>query len=517
MKITGSVLETAKGIYTRLSEDRAPYITRAEQAAEYTIPSLFPKSGSGASTTFKTPYQSLGARGLNNLAAQILLAIMPPNTTFFRLDVTPGAKQKVEAKGVPDVLSQIQYALSQREQTIMKYFDARQFRVSIGEGVKQLLCAGNYLFFLPPKEGGIKGYKLNSYVLERDGLGKVFRIVAKDSLSYASLRPELQAMVDKKGAHKAEDTIEIYTHVYLEDGFYLSYQEVEGEEIPGSDQKYPEDKTPWIPIRMVKVEGENYGRGYIEEIIGDLIALEGLSKAILEYAAIASRIIYLTNPNGQTQPRRVSKAKSGDFVSGRKEDIAALTLDKYNDFQVAKAQVDSLKADLSLAFLLNSAVQRNAERVTAEEIRYVARELENGLGGIYSILSQELQLPLIRCAIAQLQNMKVLEDFPEGAIEPSITTGIEALGRGQDLDKLDQYLRYLVEIPGAVDYMKIGGLLKTIATALSIDAGDLVRTDQEVQQILEQRRQAEMAQNVAPHVAGGLVQAGLKEQQTGGQ
>ena len=35
--------------------------------------------------------------------------------------------------------------------------------------------------------------------------------------------------------------------------------------------------------------------------------------------------------------------------------------------------------------LLNSSVQRNAERVTAEEVRYMAQELETALGGVYSI------------------------------------------------------------------------------------------------------------------------------------
>ncbi|UZT50437.1 head-to-tail connector protein [Enterobacter phage 04_vB_Eclo_IJM] len=33
---------------------------------------------------------------------------------------------------------------------------------------------------------------------------------------------------------------------------------------------------------------------------------------------------------------------------------------------------DAIEQRLGWAFLLNSAVQRNAERVTAEEIRYVA-------------------------------------------------------------------------------------------------------------------------------------------------
>lgn len=502
---TGQERESAKAIYTRLESDRNPYTKRAERCAEYTIPSLFPKSSSGASTEFKTPYQALGARGVNNLTAKILLAIMPPNTSFFRLDVSAEEKGKLEKVQLPDVLSKVQYALSQREQVIMRYLETNQFRVTIGEGIKQLLIAGNYLFYLPPAEGGIKGYRLNNYVLERDGLGKVFTIVALDHLSFASLPVELQNLVSQKSPRKPSDKIEIYTHVYLEDGFYYSLQEVEGLVVPGSEQKYPEDKSPWIPIRMVKVDGEDYGRGYVEEQLGDLVSAEGLSKAIIEYSAVCSRIIYLVKPSGQTSARKVANAKTGDFITGRREDIEALTIDKYNDFQVAKATLDSLRSDLSLAFLLNSAVQRNAERVTAEEIKYVARELEDTLGGIYSILSQELQLPLVRRIIVQLQSMGFLEEFPKGSIEPSITTGLEALGRGHDLDKLNQFLQYLTQIPGATEYMNVGGLLQTVATSLSINMNGLVRTDEEVQQMRQEQAQQAMAQQVIPQVTQGAV------------
>lgn len=512
--------ETARSIYVRLEAERKPYIDRAEESAGLTIPSLFPKTSDTSSTAYKTPYQSLGARGVNNLASQLLLAIMPANTPFFRLDVTEEAKkslnnQQVQGSGI---LSDIQYALSKCEQNIMKYYGSRQFSVTILEGLRQILVAGNYLFFMPPKEGGIKGYRLNNYVIERDGLGKPFNIVARDTMSFASLSKDLKAMATKSQDRKASDKVDIYTHIYLDettDGYYCSYQELDGVMIPGSDQKYPEDKTPWIPIRMVKVDGENYGRGYVEEIIGDLTSLEGLSKAIVEYSAVASRIIFLVNPNGVTQARKVNNAKNGDYVAGKKEDIQAMTLDKYNDFRVAKETADGLKSELSLSFLLNSAVQRNAERVTAEEIRYVARELEQGLGGIYSILSQELQLPLVRCTIAQLQNMSQLAEFPKGTVEPAITTGIEALGRGQDLTKLENFLSIFQQIPGSERYMKLGGLIKTFATALSIDVNDLVRTEEEVQAMVQQEQQAELAKQVAPQIAGGAVQQELQQQ--GGQ
>lgn len=131
---------------------------------------------------------------------------------------------------------------------------------------------------------------------------------------------------------------------------------------------------------MVKVDGESYGRSFVEEYLGDLQNLDAQSEAIRNYSAITSHIIYLVNPMGVTQVRRVAKAKSGEFVPGRSEDIEALQTNKLNDMSVTKSYIDGLEQRLNFIFLLNSAVQRNAERVTAEEIRYVAGELEDTLG-----------------------------------------------------------------------------------------------------------------------------------------
>ena len=45
--------------------------------------------------------------------------------------------------------------------------------------------------------------------------------------------------------------------------------------------------------------------------------------------------------------------------------------------------------------MLQSSVQRDAERVTTEEIRYLAGELEDTLSGIYSILSQDFSCRML--------------------------------------------------------------------------------------------------------------------------
>ena len=185
-----------------------------------------------------------------------------------------------------------------------------------------------------------------------------------------------------------------------------------------------------------------------------------------------------------------------------------LQINKTSDLQITQTAIQAIESRLSYAFLLNSAVQRNAERVTAEEIRYVANELEDTVGSIYSILSQEFQLPLIRRFMVQMTLENVIPDLPQGAkgIEPVITTGIEALGRGHDLSKLDTFIRYATVFPEAFQTsVKQAEILRQIATSLGIDASAVVKSDTEMEQEQMQAAQMQMAQNVAPDVVKGAM------------
>ncbi len=145
-----------------------------------------------------------------------------------------------------------------------------------------------------------------------------------------------------------------------------------------------------------------------------------------------------------------------------------------------------LESRLSYAFLLNSAVQSGAsgrDRVTAEEIRYVAGELEDTLGGVYSLLSQELQYPLVGCVYNQMQAQGLLPIISEeiAEIEPSIITGVDALGRGQDLNNLAQALQIMQQFPEFMQALNVGNLATRIFAAAHIDATGLVKTPEQLQ------------------------------------
>ena len=509
VKVFDHNVETAKSRYAKLEGDRRPYTDRAEKCAKYTIPMAFPKDTDSSSTNYETPYQSIGARGVNNLTSKLMLALFPPNAPFFRLALGDDIENALGDDSATK--QQWEEALSKLERKITSYMETHQIRTTANEALLQLVIAGNVCVFLPPAEGGMRIYRLNSYVVSRDGIGNVLEIIAKESVAYGALPPEAQSAIGESGAVDADRAYDVYTHTYLEGDVYKSYQEVEGAIIKGSEQEYPKDKSPWIPLRLKKMDGESYGRSFVDEYLGDLKVLEALSKSVAQVAAVASNILYLVNPNAVTRISELSKAKSGDFIRGKIEDIQILQVNKTSDLQITENAIQSIEGRLSYAFLLNSAVQRNAERVTAEEIRYVANELEDTVGSIYSILSQEFQLPLVKRFMIQMTREGAIPDLPQGSkgVEPLIVTGIEALGRGHDLTKLDTFIRYAQVFPEAFQTsVKQGEILRQIATALGIDSSSVVKTDEEVQQEQQQQMQMQMAQQAVPEIAKGAMQGG---------
>ncbi|WP_238841784.1 portal protein, partial [Xylella fastidiosa] len=161
----------------------------------------------------------------------------------------------------------------------MNYIESNSYRVTLFECLKQLIVAGNALLYLPEPEGSynpMKLYRLSSYVVQRDAYGNVLQIVTRDQIAFGALPEDVRSAVEKSGGEKKMDEmVDVYTHVYLdeESGDYLKYEEVEDVEIDGSDATYPTDAMPYIPVRMVRIDGESYGRSYCEEYLGDLRSL----------------------------------------------------------------------------------------------------------------------------------------------------------------------------------------------------------------------------------------------------
>lgn len=501
--------KTAAARYSQLERLRQPFLSRARSAAKLTIPTLLPPEGHNGDASLPTPFQGIGARGVNNLASKLLLALFPPNSPIFRLLIDDFTIEELTKQEGMKAL--VEEALGKVERAVMTEIEGAAIRVTAFEALKQLIVAGNVLLYLPP-EGGMRAYRLDRFVVKRDPMGNILEHITKETVAPDTLPKEFIAKLGPNAKQKfnnamsADKTLDLYTHVKLVNGMWRIYQEVEGVKVPGTEGTYPKGKSAWIPLRFTKIDGEDYGRGYVEEYYGDLKSLETLTKAIVEGSAAAAKILILVNPNGSTNKKTIAEAPNGAVRSGDAKDVTFLQLDKYADFRIAKETMSEITQRLAMAFLLNSAIQRAGERVTAEEIRYMAGELEDALGGVYSILSQEFQLPLVSRIMFSLERRRKLPSLPTGIVRPAITTGLEALGRGHDQMKLDSLLQRLAPLGPEVvaEYLNVADYIKRTATAIGIEATGLVRSDAEVRQMRQQKQMQQMTQQFVPEMAGAV-------------
>lgn len=491
-----------KARYEAGESNRRPFLDRARQASLLTIPSLVPPEGHQPQTDLYTPYQSLGARATNNLASKLLLALMPPNQPFHRSKVSRDVLEDAATQD-PELPVQIEKALAQREKLVVDEIEARAMRVSVFEALKHLIVAGNGLLRMMD-DGTLKFYSLTSYVVFRDPSGNPQRIILKETMAYSELPEDVREAL---GEDKPRDVTVFTQYNRVLSGRWEHIQEVEGVALESTAGSVGASNLPLIPLRFSKIDGENYGRGLAEECIGDLTSLEGLSKSLVEGAAASAKLLFLINPNSVLTSKQLTDTPNGGFAVGRADDVQALQVQKSSDFTFAANFSNEISRRLSAAFLLASSVSRDAERVTAQEIQLIARELEDTLGGVYSVLAQEFLLPLVTLISNSLTSAGKLTALPTDSVTPRIITGFDALGRGHELQRLLGFVQQLSNLPRAIERLNVDNLITQMATAQGIDTEGLLRPAEEAQQDQANDLAASVTEKVAPAVAQGVVKS----------
>ena len=506
MKTEGPI----KSRYGKLEANRRNFLDRARRSAELTLPFLIPPEGHSETTVYKTPYQSVGARGVTNLASKLLLAMLPAGDSFFRLDIDKFTR--AEMTDDPEAEGKINKALSDVESSVMMYVEASPIRVSTFEAMKHLLVAGNALIQVPDdkqKTADMRVFSLDKFVVKRSPTGKVLEIIVKETVSPASVDIDILKFCGCASEKDTSKNLDLYTQIIWSNSKnkWFVKQELNGVTVPKSHGNYPKDKLPWFPLRMHKIDGEDYGRGLVEEYLGDLVSLEELMKAIVKGSAAAAKVVFLNRPNSVTKSRDVAEAESGDFVTGDTNDITTLQLDKFNDFRVALETIARIEDRLTTAFMLRESVARDAERVTAEEIRFMAAELDDALGGVYSILSQEYQLPLVTRVMLDMERKGLLPALPKDIVKPVITTGLDALGRTQELVKLDALVKDIFALDPQIanQYVNLSEYIRRRGAALSVDTDGLIRSQEEVDAANQQAQQQAMMQDAMSKGVGPMV------------
>ena len=465
-----------------LSSGRTQFLDMAVECSELTLPYLVTRDDSSTGKRqLLQPYQSVGAKAVVTLAAKLMLAILPPQTAFFKLQVRD---DKLGETLDPMMRSELDLSFSKIERLIMDYIAASSDRVVVHQALKHLIVSGNALIFMA--KDGLKHYPLNRYVVERDGNGNVIEIVTKELVSRKVLGISPPPTDSPNGEYgDTEDDAEVYTCVKMDEssGNWKWHQEVDDMILDGSQSTAPKKASPWLVLRFNTVDGEDYGRGRVEEFIGDLRSLDGLSQALVEGASVASKVIFLVSPSATTKPGTLAKAGNGAIIQGRPEDVGVVQVGKTADFATAAQLAATIEKRILEAFLVMNI--RNAERVTAEEVRLTQLELEQSLGGLFSLLTVEFLVPYLNRTLLILQRSNQIPRLPKDVVRPKIVAGINSLGRGQDNEALTRFIQTVAAVLGPEALMKYidpSEAIKRLAAAQGIDVLNLVRTAEQLAQ-----------------------------------
>lgn len=486
--------------YEELKNDRVPYTDTAEEAAELTLPYAYLADDHKAQDQLNRGYtQGFAAQLVNHLVGKLALTILPSNAPFYRLTASEEAMFAI-TQGDDNAKFEVERQLAIKEEAILKNINKNNLRASLYSALRLAVITGNCMIEKLPEEG-YAVINLKNYVVKRDYAGKIYEFIIEEDTTYATLDEEFKSIVPEDDQ---DGDLKLYTSVTLEEGKYILRQELLGKDL-GTEETFENFTDKFIDVGWNKIDGEDYRRGFIEDYLGTFIALEKLTQATFEGIAESVKIIKLVNPNGVTTYEDFVDAGHGDAIIGHESDVTTIQSQKAQDLSVAKQLIEEMKHELSKAFLVTGSSIRDSERTTAREVDIVAAEAEASLGGIYTSLSGDIQKPAVEQAMKEI-------NIPEGGdIEVVIITGVQALGRNVELNKINgliQELQLLAQIVGpevVAKTVNVGAITSSIVANSGVAGQNFLYSGAEMEQQAVAEKEEAMAQQM---MVGGMPQLG---------
>lgn len=434
---------TAKAEFDALDGERTTMLDRFERLAQLTLPSVFPyKEYKATQDQLTNGFTSLGGQCVTHLTNKLMNAMFAPSRPFFRLGMdNTELKQIAQQLGVEEGV--VTDALAQGERDSMAELEREGCREALYEGVTNLVALGNVLMDMSGDQ--LTFTSVRDYVVRRNAKGNVTLLVIRECVRYDDLEEDAQhAYAMANGVCPDYKELNTYKRIKLVKGMFRESFWIEDVDL--GDKYYGKYKPENLPYRALTWRlpiRQHYGVGRAEEYANDLATNDGLSEAQADGAVLAGQFKWLCSPSGMTRPEDLAGGPNGEVIPGVEGDLALVYANIGQQLQTILAISQDYQRRLGAGFLLSSAVTRDAERVTAEEIRIQVMELESSLGGVYSRLSLSIQQPL-----AEWLMKKAKVNVKGTKIKPTIITGLDAISRNGDLERMRAFLGDVTQLDG---------------------------------------------------------------------
>lgn len=489
--------EKYSGLYEKYRDDRL--LDKYKDYSRWTIATVFPKTTAisqlkGNDVT-ERDFQSLGAILVNSLASKLVSLLFPIGVSFFKISDNKDSvkllndlKQSDGARYKTTQMANIELKASERVLSNAGYHQLHQL-------AKLWIITGNAL--LVRKNNKLIVHSPRNYSVLRDSDGVCLDLILKEDIALASA-PEEVRMNPVHANARLDDIVSIYTRVRrLPDGRHEVTQEADDKRL-GEILVYARNLCPYIPTGVTLVNGDSYHHGIVEDYAGHFAKLSMLSEALAKYEIDAAKVINLVAPGAAADIDSLAEAECGEWVQADPNMVSKLETGNIAFIKALSEDISNVFNQLSIAFMYSANV-RDAERVTAEEIKVKVAEVDKTLGGVYSQLSESCCKPLSYLLLAE-QDPVIESAIKIGRLRLDILTGTAALGRSAGIDRLLQAMQVVSSIvPAMSGISKRFNTEKVIDKVLAdfgIDQDEIMKSEEELQQEaqLEQQQMASLEQ-----------------------
>lgn len=506
-------------IWATMDTDKGDLIERSEAYARWTVPAIMPPEGMEGQEQTKGNVPT-GARLVNHLANRIVEVLYPISRPFFTVALTPEAKLEIEQELGEEQSGKMQEAVrdatSRLENVAIRKLKLTEYRPVAILAAKHLIVTGNALLRRMPSGKRVL-YPVNRYGVRRDILGMEREVVLSEKKRFSTFDEAMKAHIREVHPQvKDEDDMELFTLYEKQGKRWKITQEADG--VPLKTESYlNEADYDLLVLDWSLHPGEHYGRGLVEDYASTFHNIDVCTEALLDLTAITADIKFFVRPGSPLSMdlAALNAAPRGTYWPGNADDISVPEMRARGDLGTINELIGKWEGELAQAFLMSNV--RDAERVTAAEIRMLANELESAFGGLYSQLAQSWQQREAEYAISQVDFASEIGK-DSAAFEVLVTTGLESLSREGQIDNLRMAIGDLQmmeavpeDIRGAMNPLRFA---KFVFTNRSVDLNAFLNTPEEMQANQEAamaeagRMQSQQGEaNVAEHAGKAAVDA----------
>lgn len=278
-------------------------------------------------------------------------------------------------------------------------------------------------------------------------------------------------------------------------------------------------ENPYVIPRYLKASTEIYGRSPGMNALPDVKVLNKMVEVGMKAAAKQVDPPLLVPDDSMLMPIRMSPGSINYYRSGSRDRIETLNIGANNPLGLNME--DQRRKAISATFHVDQLLITENRNMTATEVVQRNQEKMRILGPVLGRLQSELLQPMIIRIFNIMMRNGLFPDAPEILLNQEIdveyVSPMALAQRGEELNSIVKGLELFGNIsqlaPSTLDYIDPPGLIKNLIKILGLPA-TMIRSDAEVQQIAEEKAEAqqqqmeaqqqmaesEMARNAAPAI-----------------